>query len=268
MKLPAVNSIGWNIIKHAGYSMFLICILSYCCDLIQVLNAHAWTGLLPTVLYRTLSPSDQCMHWLVDELVFTDKWITSEATHRLVTLTNGVRVWQGKEEGVVLNECRKKKRGGRGWGFRMGHAEGRDFQVGLAGHVWPNKKCWGAFEGLDTAHLNPVVVYPPQQASGGIHHFHRGQVREALLPGHLWGPEGNVALVRSVSCLPVHAEADLVLKPRQELRQASGQTVSPCPYFPRHLRDCIDLSWFHSARGPAGFQVSNICHTEAPSAES
>lgn len=42
-------------------------------------------------------------------MVFTGKWITSETTHRLVTLTNEVRVRQGKE-GLVLNEWRKKER--------------------------------------------------------------------------------------------------------------------------------------------------------------
>lgn len=77
----------------------------------------------------------------------------------------------------------------------------------------------GGFEGLDIEYRNPVVVYSPQQASRGIHHIYRGQVREALLPGlfvrHLWGPQGNVALVRSVSSLPCHAEDEvvLVLKP-------------------------------------------------------
>lgn len=34
----------------------------------------------------------------------------------------------------------ERKGGERGWGFRMGHAEGVDFQVGLAGHVCPNRK--------------------------------------------------------------------------------------------------------------------------------
>lgn len=170
--------------------MFSICILSYRCDLIRVLNAHAWTGLLPAVLYRTLSSPDQCMHWLVDKLVFKDKWITSETTHRLVTLTNGVAVWQVKE-GVVLNERRKKGRRG-GWDFQMGHNTEVDFKAGPAWHVWPNRKWQGAFEGLDTEYLNPVVVYPPQHATRGIHHIQRGQVCEALLPGlfvrHLWAP--------------------------------------------------------------------------------
>lgn len=91
----------------------------------------------------------------------------------------------------------------------------------------------GLLRGLDTEHLNPVVVHPPQRASRGIHHTRRGRACEALLPGlfarHLWGPQGNVALARSVSCLPFHAEVGLVLEPRQELQQ-SGQT------------DCVPLS--------------------------
>lgn len=65
MKLPAVNSIGWNIIKHAGYSMFLICILRYRGDLVQFnpgVECARMNRITPTALYRTLSPPDQCMH--------------------------------------------------------------------------------------------------------------------------------------------------------------------------------------------------------------
>lgn len=159
--------------------MFLICIWSRCCDLIQVLYAHAWTGLLPHyTVWDPLPTPDQCMHWLADKLVFVDKWITSETTHGLVTLTNGVRVWLGREEGVVLNECRKRGGGETGWGFQIGHAEEVDFQVGPTGRVWLNRKWQGAFEGLDTEHINLVVVNPPQQVSQGIHHIHHGQVRK------------------------------------------------------------------------------------------
>ena len=93
----------------------------------------------------------------------------------------------------------------------------------------------GLLRGLDTEHLNPVVVHPPQQASRGIHHTRRGRARKALLPGlfarHLWGPEGNVALARSVSCLPFHAEAGLVLEasPGAPAEQADRL----CPFVPR-----------------------------------
>lgn len=148
----------------------------------------------------------------------------------------------------------------------MGHAEGEEFQLSPAGHVWPNRKWQGAFQGLDREHLNPVSAYPPQQVSQGILHTRHGQVLPRLFVMLLWGPRGNVALVRSVSCLPFHAEADMVLKPRQELWRAGRRTASLCPHFPRHLHDCIDLSWFHSARDPTGFQVSNICHSEPPHA--
>lgn len=36
------------------------------------------------------------IHWLADKLVFTDKWMTSEATHSLVTVTNEVKMEGGK----------------------------------------------------------------------------------------------------------------------------------------------------------------------------
>ena len=103
-------------------------------------------------------------------------------------------------------EERGKKQDG---GFQMGHAEEVDFRIGPTGHVWPNGKWQGAFEGPDTKRMNPLVVYPPQQASRGIHHIHRGRVREApppgLFAGHVRGPQGNVVLARSVSCLSFRA---------------------------------------------------------------
>lgn len=130
---------------------------------------------------------------------------------------NAWTVFRGQIEWERSKESQKKKlcwmsgirnREGRGRGFQMGHAEGVDFQVSPVGNVWPNRKWQGAFEGLDTERINLAFLYP-HQVSRGIHHIHGGQVREALLPGlfvrHLWGPQGNVALVRSVSCLPFHA---------------------------------------------------------------
>ena len=83
-------------------TVFVICILSRRLSFNPGVECTCTTRIGPhRTVYRTLHPPthNQCVHRLVDKLVFADKWITSEATHMLVTLTNGVRVWQGKRRG-------------------------------------------------------------------------------------------------------------------------------------------------------------------------
>lgn len=55
--------------------------------------------------------------------------MTSEATHSLVTLTNEVRVGEGRAR-VVLNECIGRWSGGRGWVLYMRPGKGEDFPKG------------------------------------------------------------------------------------------------------------------------------------------
>ena len=251
-------------------TVFVICILSRRSHLIQVSNARARPGSVPTALYVGPCPPtpDQCVHRLVDKLVFADKWITSEATHMLVTLTNGVRVWQGKKKRKELSAGRK--RGGRGCGGQMGHAEGVDFQVGPAGHVWPNRKWQGAFEGPWHWTLKPGCC-APSSASKPRHSSHspwsssRGTSARALCEASVGtSRQCSTSEVSQLSAIPCRSGAGARASPGAPAERADRL----CPFvpgLPRHLRDCIDLSWFHSARGPTGFQVSNICHTEVAS---
>lgn len=139
----------------------------------------------------------------------------------------------------MLNERRKKERKERMqcFFFRWDMLRESIFRWALQDMFGLTENDRGLFRGLDTEHISPGVLYTPQRASRGVRHIRRGQVREALLPvlfaRHLRGPQGNVALVRSVSCLPFHAEADPVLEPRQKLLRAGRQTASLCPRFPQ-----------------------------------
>lgn len=78
-----------------------------------------------TAVYLT-SPHRR-IHWLADKLVFTDKWMTSEATHSLVTLTNEVKVEGGKGRGRAERE---RWSGGReredGGGFYTWRGESKE----------------------------------------------------------------------------------------------------------------------------------------------
>lgn len=88
-----------------------------------------------TAVYLT-SPHRH-IHWLADKLVFTDKWMTSEATHCLVTLTNEVKVDEGRgeEEQSERDGVEEGERGRECFLYME-----RRVRRGPAGHVWPNRK--------------------------------------------------------------------------------------------------------------------------------
>lgn len=150
----------------------------------------------------------------------------------------------------------------------MGHAVGGGFYLSAAGHVWPNGKWQGAFQGLDRERLNPVTAYPPQQVSRGILHSGHGEVPPELLCDASAGDLEATSHLRGRSAV-CHAMQKQTW--RSSLARSSSEQADElhpfCPHVPRHPRDWIDLSWFHSARGPAGLYVSNICHPELPHAK-
>lgn len=163
-----------------------------------------------------------------------------------------------------------RKRGGRGCGGQMGHAEGADFQVGPAGYVWTNRKWQGAFEGPWHWTLKPGCC-APSSASEPRHSSHspwsssRGTSARALCEASVGtSRQCSTSEVSQLSAIPCRSGAGSRASPGAPAERADRL----CPFvpgLPRHLHDCIDLSRFHSARGPAGFQVSNICHTEVAS---
>lgn len=176
--------------------MFLVGILNYYFNLIQVLNAHAWMRFLPTINYGTVSPLDKSVH---------GQLFCGQSDHfRLHS-------WAGNADKCSVTECskeRKKKlcwtsgirnREGRGWGFQMGHAEGVDFQVSPAGHVWPNRKWRGFWGAWHWTHKPGFSVPLPSKLR------HSSHSQWSSSQGTSVGTSGNVALMRSVSCLRFHA---------------------------------------------------------------
>lgn len=150
-------------------------------------------------------------------------------------------------------------------------AEGEELLVQWALQVvWLIRKWQGAFRGLtlntgtcvlctlpiDRARALTVVcglcctnVQPLCEASVGT--SRRCSTREV-------GHPSAIPCVQKQTCSKSLPEA-----PAGKKKKTDCVPLSPFPL--RHLHDCIDLSWFHSTRPPAGFQVSNICHTAAPS---
>lgn len=134
-----------NVITHASYSLFLICILKYHWHLIQVLNAQPWIGYPSATLYETLCWPDQCIYWLLDKLGIREQ-IDHVRDH---SRFGNADKWS-KSVLRQRTRSRKSNREGSEWGF----SDGKRWVSGSSGTVSPSghlayqkneKGIWGAW---------------------------------------------------------------------------------------------------------------------------
>lgn len=238
------------------------------------MHKHVW-DYLPSKLYKTLCLPDQCICWLVDKLAFMEQ-IDHVRDHS--RFGNADKWSESVVRGKRRTSSGRRKRGGGG-GFQVGHAERLELQV-----QWPFRTFGlsenenGILRGLTQNTQTWLLLYRLWQERPSIHHIRYGSwfmlhFCLSFFVRHLRGPQGNICThevsqlstgpcMENQTCSKSWPEAS-ARKRKKEEKKTVCAPLSPFPL--RHLCDCIDLSWFHSVGVPAGFQVSNICHTEAPS---
>ena len=167
--------------------------------------------------------------------------------------------WSGHADKWSESLVRKRGSGDRqrereGWDFQVGHTGGVDLHV-----QWALQDVWlirndRAFEGLDVENTNLVVVYLlNKKAQAFITLTVVCGLCCTLCPSSLWGICGDlIALstreVGQLSAIPcMQKQTCSKSLPEASAKKKDCVPLSPFPL--RNLHDCIDLSWFHSARG-------------------